>query len=153
MRAGTLHVEQVLARQGRYRQVRDNLRVKEVRLDSAPDLRWVLCRNPDEAARTAAQREAALERIRDELARITAARATKPATAAATRRREAELAEHTRAECALRDHRALGRWLRPDARGRLVLDIAKVRAEARLDGKYLLVTSDPDLSAEDVALG
>ncbi len=26
-------------------------------------------------------------------------------------------------------------------------------AEARLDGKYLLSTSDPDLSAEDVALG
>jgi hypothetical protein len=28
-----------------------------------------------------------------------------------------------------------------------------VTAEARLDGKYLLATSDPDLSAEDVALG
>jgi hypothetical protein len=46
MRAGTPHVEEVLARQGRYREVRDNLRVKEVRLDSAPDLRWVLCHNP-----------------------------------------------------------------------------------------------------------
>jgi hypothetical protein len=157
MRAGTPHVEQVLARQGRYRQVRDNLRVKEVRLDHAPDLRWVLCHNPDEAARAAAQREAALDRIREELARIAATRSrlatTTAATAAAARRRDAELAAHTRAECALRDHRALGRWLRPDARGRLVVDAAKVRAEARLDGKYLLVTSDPDLSAEDVALG
>ena len=45
MRAGTAHVEEVLARQGRYRTVRDNLRVKEVRLDgkyllvtSDPDL-------------------------------------------------------------------------------------------------------------------
>ena len=37
--------------------------------------------------------------------------------------------------------------------GRLVIDRAKVAAEARLDGKYLLSTSDPDLSAEDVALG
>ena len=162
MRAGTPHVEAVLARQGRYRTVRDNLRVKEVRLETAPDLRWVLCHNPDEADRAAAQREAALERIRTELARIAAARSrltttkpatTKPATAAAARRHEAELASHTRAECALRDHPALGRWLRPDARGRLVLDTAKIRAEARLDGKYLLVTSDPDLSAEDVALG
>src|SRR4051812_43400041 len=157
MRAGTPHVEEVLARQGRYRQVRDNLRVKEVRLDSAPDLRWVLCSNPDEAARAAAQREAALDRVRDELARIAAARArlatTKPTTAAAGRRRDAELASHTRAECALRDHPALGRWLRQDARGRLVVDTAKIRAEARLDGKYLLVTSDPDLSAEDIALG
>ncbi|RFU18762.1 IS1634 family transposase [Geodermatophilus marinus] len=157
MRAGTPHVEEVLARQGRYRQVRDNLRVKEVRLESAPDLRWVLCANPDEATRAAAQREAALTRIREELARITMARArlatTKPTTAAATRRRGAELAAHTRAECALRDHPALGRWLRQTSSGRLVVDTAKVRAEARLDGKYLLVTSDPDLSAEDVALG
>ncbi len=157
MRAGTGHVEQVLARQGRYRQVRDNLRVKEVRLDAAPDLRWVLCHNPDEAARAAAQREAALDRTRAELARIAAARSrlatTRPATAAAARRREAELAAHTRAECALRDHPALGRWLRQAPSGRLVLDTAKVRAEARLDGKNLLVTSDPDLSAEDVALG
>jgi Transposase DDE domain len=157
LRAGTPHVEEVLARQGRYREVRDNLRVKEVRLDSASDLRWVLCHNPEEADRQAAQREAALERIRAELARIAAARSrlatTRPTTAAAVRRREAELAGHTRAECALRDHPALGRWLRPDARGRLVIDTAKVRAEARLDGKYLLVTSDPGPSAEDVALG
>ena len=37
--------------------------------------------------------------------------------------------------------------------GRLVIDRAKIAAEERLDGKYLLSTSDPDLSAEDVALG
>ena len=30
---------------------------------------------------------------------------------------------------------------------------AKVKAEARLDGKYLLATSDPHISAEDAALG
>jgi transposase len=34
----------------------------------------------------------------------------------------------------------------------LSIDKAKVAAEARLDGKYLLATSDPDLAAEDVAL-
>jgi IS4 transposase len=37
--------------------------------------------------------------------------------------------------------------------GRLLIDRAKIKAEERLDGKYLLSTSDPDLSAEDVALG
>ena len=58
-----------------------------------------------------------------------------------------------KAECALRDHPALGRWLEQLPSGRLVVDRAKVAAEARLDGKYLLTTSDPDLSAEDVALG
>lgn len=35
----------------------------------------------------------------------------------------------------------------------MVLDRAKIAVEAWLDGKYLLSTSDPDLSAEDVALG
>src|SRR4051794_24685885 len=157
MRAGTPHVEEVLARQGRYRPVRDNLRIKEVRLDSAPDLRWGLCSKPHEADRAPAPRGGAPGRIRRELGRNATARArlatTKPTTAAATRRRDAELAAHTRAECALRDHPALGRWLRQTPSGRLVLDTAKIRAEARLDGKYLLVTSDPDLSAEDVALG
>ena len=34
-----------------------------------------------------------------------------------------------------------------------MVDRAKVRAEESLDGKFLLSTSDPDLSAEDVALG
>ena len=47
----------------------------------------------------------------------------------------------------------MGRWLRQTPSGRLVLDKAKIAAEERLDGKYLLSTSDPALSAEDVALG
>ena len=58
-----------------------------------------------------------------------------------------------RAECALRDHPTRGRWLRQLASGRLTLDRSKIAAEQRLDGKYLLSTSDPDLTAEDVALG
>jgi hypothetical protein len=60
---------------------------------------------------------------------------------------------YTRAECALRDHPALGRYVRQTKTGRLVIDRAKIAAEERLDGKFLLSTSDPDLSAEDVALG
>jgi hypothetical protein len=51
-----------------------------------------------------------------------------------------------------REHPALGHWLRQTPSGRLVLDRAKITAEARLDGKYLLFISGPDLSAEDVAL-
>jgi hypothetical protein len=67
--------------------------------------------------------------------------------------RRADEAAHVKAECALREHPALGRWLRQTPSGRLALDRRKITAEARLDGKYLLSTSDPDLSAEDVALG
>ena len=163
MRSGSAGVEEVLARQGRYREVRENLRVKEVRLEHSPGWRWIICHNPDQAVRDAAARDGALERITAELTRITDARARtktragKASTAAAATKaaaaRTAEEEAHTRAECALREHRALGRWLRQDNRGRLVIDTGKVKAEARLDGKYLLVTSDPDLPAGDVALG
>jgi hypothetical protein len=60
---------------------------------------------------------------------------------------------HVKAECALRDHPTLGRYVRLTPTGRLRVDRAKVAAEERLDGKFLLSTSDPDISAEDVALG
>src|SRR5436305_816953 len=53
----------------------------------------------------------------------------------------------------LRYHPSLGRYLRLTPTGRLRIDRAKVAAEQRLDGKFLLSTSDPDISAEDVALG
>jgi hypothetical protein len=59
---------------------------------------------------------------------------------------------HEKAECALRDHPGLGRWVRQLPSGRLALDTSKVKQETRLDGKYLLVTSDLSLTAEAVAL-
>ena len=47
----------------------------------------------------------------------------------------------------------LNRYLRVTPGGLLRIDQAAIAAEAKLDGKYLLRTSDPHLSAEDVALG
>ena len=47
----------------------------------------------------------------------------------------------------------LARFLRTTPSGLLRLDAAKVAADAKLDGKYLLRTSDPHLSTEDIALG
>jgi len=115
-------------------------------------VRWVVCHNQVEADRDKTRREQALARLAAELERIATARARD-----AQRRKEGKKAGaegvHVRAECALRDHPTLGRWLRQQPSGRLILDRAKIAAEARLDGKYLLSTSDPDLSAEDVALG
>ncbi len=37
--------------------------------------------------------------------------------------------------------------------GKLRIDRAQVKADEKLDGKYLISTTDPTLSAEDVALG
>ena len=153
MRDGNPHAAEALSRQGRYQHVRDNLRVKEVKLDPTPGVRWIICHNPEEAERDHAAREAAIVRITAELDRIAKARTRQRTRKRTDRTAASEEAAHVRAECALRDHPALGRWLRQTASGRLALDRAKITAEARLDGKYLLSTSDPDLSAEDVALG
>jgi transposase len=146
MRDGSPDAQAALARQGRYQTVRDNLRVKEVRVgegDAAK--RFIICHNPAEADRERTQREDTIGRLQAELERIETQR---------SKAKNAKAAEvHTRAECALRDHPALGRYLRQTPSGRLRIDRAKIATEAKLDGKFLLSTSDPDLSAEDVALG
>ncbi len=163
MRDGSPDAKAALARQGRYRSVRDNLRVKEVDLGLAGK-RFIVCHNPAEAERDRAERDAQLERIEAELARIDALRErdrhqrNRKRADAKDRKRAKALARsadnaHTKAECALRDHPTLGRYVRLTATGRLRIDRAKVAAEQRLDGKFLLSTSDPDISAEDVALG
>ena len=47
----------------------------------------------------------------------------------------------------------LKRFLRVTPGGLLRVDQGAVAAERRLDGKFLLRSSDPTLSAEDIALG
>ncbi len=169
MRDGNRAAQAALSRQGRYRQVRDKLRVKEVRLDGhgqgaatadGVGVRWIVCHNPHEADRDKLRRDQALARLTAELERIATAR-VRDAERRKTGNKAGKKAPggtdsdavHVRAECALRDHPTLGRWVRQLASGRLVLDKTRIAAEERLDGKYLLSTSDPDLSAEDVALG
>jgi transposase len=155
MRDGGELAEQALARQGRYQQVRDNLRVKEVRVEGAGGTRFIICHNPEQADRDKSQREQAIARIEAELERIAAQRQRdqqRAKTGSDKAKQKAEAA-HVRAECALRDHPTLKRWIRQHASGRLAIDRAKAKAEQRLDGKYLLATSDPDITAEDTALG
>jgi transposase len=172
MRDGSPDAQAALARQGRYRSVRDNLRVKEVTLgDQAAGgerRRFIVCHNPAEAERDRQEREAQLARIEAELERIealrererrqrnkrvaSAGRGAQQAQRTKAIARSAERA-HSKAECALRDHPSLGRYVRLTPTGRLRIDRHKVAAEERLDGKFLLSTSDPDISPEDVALG
>jgi transposase len=160
MRDGNKLAQAALARAGRYQDVRDNLRVKEVRLDEQPGVRWIICHNPEQAAKDKADRGRQLDAVRAELERITALRAkATPAKGAGKGKGKSkdaavsEPAAHVKAECALRDHKALGRWVKQTPSGRLILDTAKVADEERLDGKYLLSTSDPSLPAGEVALG
>lgn len=59
----------------------------------------------------------------------------------------------TKAQCNLLLHRSMGRYVKELKSGKLKIDKAKVRQDEKLDGKYLLSTSDQHLSAEDIALG
>jgi DDE family transposase len=122
MRDGSPDAQAALSRQGRYQTVRDNLRVKEVRVgegDAAK--RFIICHNPAEADRERTQRDETIRRLQAELERIQ----TQRAKAKSANAREV----HTRTECALRDHPALGRYLRQTKTGRLLIDRAKIKAE------------------------
>ena len=55
LRSGSPDVKAALSRQGRYKEVRDNLQVKEVRLGDDHD-RFIICYNPGQAERDAAIR-------------------------------------------------------------------------------------------------
>ncbi|MEZ5223340.1 MAG: IS1634 family transposase [Ilumatobacteraceae bacterium] len=124
MRDGSADAQAALSRQGRYQTVRDNLRVKEVRLDDNTGKRWIVCHNPFEAERDQAQRTAALERIEAELERIRQGR-ERDAKRKTKGGRKISDESHRLAECALRDHPSLGRWLRQTPSGRLAIDRAR----------------------------
>jgi hypothetical protein len=134
LRSGSEMVEEVLATGGRYRKVKENLWVKEIRVRrGAKERRYVLVYNPERAAREKAIREETLEVLREELERIKGFSGS---------RRE-------KAVCRLRSNPVLRKYLAKDG---LRIDKEKVRREERLDGKYLLSTTEEDLSAEEVAL-
>jgi Transposase DDE domain len=136
LRSGSAEATQALARQGRYQHVADNLQVKEVRVPDAGD-RFVVCFNPDQAGRDRATRE----RLVAQLAEVIAA-SDKLSTI-----KRAEL----RGQISTKP--GLHRFLRTTPGGLLRIDKTAIAAEAKLDGKYLLRSSDPKLSAEDIALG
>jgi Transposase DDE domain len=136
LRSDSPQVKTALSRQGRYQQVAGNLQVKEVRIGDAGD-RFVICYNPDAAARDAAIREDLATKLGEMIAGADALPATK----------RAELRGK------LSTMPGLNRFLRVTPGGLLRTDKAKIKAEANLDGKYLLRSSDPHLSAEDIAIG
>ena len=135
LRQGKDNLE-ALSRAGRYQRVEEHLEVKEVWLspDGTGRRRFVVCRNLAEARRDGQRRDGALVRLEQELGAIAAGRG------------DARLS----AEGELLAHPTLARYLSRRG-GNLVIDKRKVAAEARLDGKFLLSSSDDSLSAADMA--
>lgn len=138
MQSGKPAVVEALSRAGRYQKVRPNVEVKEIIVgDGEARQRFILVRNPEEEARDRATREEILKRLEEELNGISRLKKD----------------EHSKAVCRLIAHPTYGRYLKLDKKGWPQIDRAKVREEERLDGKYLLCTSDDTLSPADVALG
>src|SRR4051795_7583767 len=135
MRSGSAEAAAAMARQGRYQEVSANLRVKEVKISETE--RFVVCHNPDAADRDAAVRANLVERLETMIENSD--------RLSPTRRAELRGVISTRP--------GLNRFLRVTPGGLLRVDAAKITTDARLDGKYLLRTSDPHLSTEDIALG
>jgi transposase len=128
---------EVLTRPGRYKPVADNLQVKEVMVgEGERRRRYVLCLNPEEAERQRRHREQVLIELQAELKLL-------------QERKE----DHPKAACTLLASRRYGRYLGTDYLGRPRLEAAKVKAAEKFDGKFVVITNDDTLSAEDVALG
>ena len=126
-------------RAGRYKTLASGLRVKEVTTNegSVTARRFVIVHNPEQERYDRARRDGIVRE---------------------TERRVAELGDlkgkaHSRAACALRSHSTYGRYVRQSKTGKLAIDRTKIATEAKLDGKFLVSTSDPHLSTEDIALG
>ena len=99
--------------------------------------RFVICHNPEEARRDESVREQLLAQLKEAIAssdRLTAA-------------------ERLKLHGQLSAKRGYKRFIRTTKTGLLRIDRAAVKAEEHLDGKFLLRTSDPTLTVEDIALG
>ena len=133
-----------LARPGRYRTVAGNLRVKEVHVAPGGDgdgdqgartQRFVVCHNPEQADRDAIVRDRLVAHLEELIA----------GSDKWTPRRRDEFVGSLKPKPGLR------RYLRRTAGGLLRIDAAAVKNESHLDGKWLLRTSDPTLTPEDLA--
>ncbi|MFJ9542999.1 IS1634 family transposase [Streptomyces sp. NPDC101225] len=135
LRSGSPEVKAALSRQGRYTEIAENMRVKEVRISDTD--RFIICHNPESAERDRHMREQLLAQLSELIADTD------------------KLSDFKRGELRgkITDKPGLNRYLRTTPAGKLRIDQAKVKTEENLDGKYLLRCSDPKLPAEDIALG
>ena len=127
--------EMALSQPGRFKVIADNLHVKQVYVGQGTGRRrYVIAYNPQQAEADRITRKKNLDRLRCELEVINTRKRKKP-------------------PCRLLLHPSRARYVKELKSGKLKIDLAKVKQEEALDGKYLLSTSDGSLSVEDIALG
>jgi transposase len=122
-------------RAGAYKKLACGLEAKEVVVgDGATRRRFIVVRNPDEAERDEKRRADMVGEVTKRLEEL----------------RQLRGEPHTKAACALRSHPVYGRYIRQSKTGTLSLDKGRVKRDARLDGKYLISTSEDSLPVEEV---
>jgi transposase len=138
MRAGDVVSTEVLSRAGRYQEVRDNLRVKEVIVgDGERRQRYVVCHNPSEEERQRKHRDKLVTELEVELSSL----------------EQQKGKGHSKRACELRVSARFGKYLRETATGKLVIDWGAITDAQRYDGKWVVTSNDDTLTAEDLALG
>lgn len=126
--------DDVLTRAGRFKELADNLHVKEVVVgDGALRRRYILCRNPKQAKRERLHREQVLAELTEALASHKSRKASQ--------KWAIDLMASGR----------YGRYLRIGARNAVHLDRKAVREAEKRDGKWVLITNDDTLGIEDAA--
>jgi transposase len=125
--------ETVLSQPGRYRELADNLRAKEVLLKNGK--RYILCHNPLEAERQARHREEIVSMLEEELRSHKDRKAT------------------NKWAIDLLASRRYKRYLIITDLDTVRIDRKAVRESARYDGKWVLETNDEKITLEDAAHG
>jgi hypothetical protein len=137
LRHASSEAKEALSRPGRYANVAGNLAVKEVRVgEGAREQRFVVCHNPEGAERDQQVRANLVSYLQTQI----------EGSDEWTKSKRDELAGR------LRTTPALWRLVRRLSDGRFRIDKAAIANEAKLDGKWLLRTSDDSLTPADLAL-
>ena len=138
MRAGKPEVAAALSKKGPWTKLRESLYYKESTVgEGERRVRYVAVLNPAEAEKNRLTRERHIHDLEEELKKLG----------------DLTGKVYTKTVCGLVSHRVYRRYLKQLEGGGLEIDRAKIAAEEKLDGKYLLRTSDDSLSAEDIVLG
>ena len=136
LRSDKVMDEAVLSIRGRYRPLREGVGVKETTVtEGGRTIRYLVCHNEARAAHEA--------RVRAQIV------ATLEAELEGSRTKE----RHTRKSCKLLSQPGYARYLKELKGGGLRVDRSKVRREARLDGKTVLMTNDLKLPAGELVQG
>jgi len=120
--------DMVLTTRGRYRQIRPNLQVKEACVNGR---RYIICQNPSRTRKDRYIREEVVESLEEEIK---------------------QLGPKTKEAARLYGHKYKGRFLKKLKDGTLKIDYAQIREDEKYDGKYILCTSDKNLSPEEIAI-